>query len=222
MKNYKYILFDLDGTLTDPKEGITKSVAYALKSYGIEVEDLDSLCKFIGPPLKDSFVKYYGFSEEQGYEAVERYREYFRPYGVYENKVYDGVDKFLAELKVSGKRVILATSKPTVFAKVILEHFDLMKYFDVVCGSELDGARVKKGDVIAYALEQICSLEKLEVFDQSLAVMIGDREHDILGAKENGLDSIGVIYGYGDRPELEAARADYVVGTVEELRRLLA
>lgn len=215
MKNYKYIFFDLDGTLTDPKEGITKSVAYALKSYGIHVEDLDSLCKFIGPPLKDSFVKFYGFSEEQGYEAVEKYREYFRPYGVYENKVYEGVDKLLAELKARGKMIVLATSKPTVFANTILEHFDLMKYFDMVCGSELDGSRVKKGDVIAYALEQVT--EKDARFHKSQVVMIGDREHDILGAKENGLDSIGVLYGYGDRAEHEAAGADYIVETVEEL-----
>ena len=219
MKNYKYVLFDLDGTLTDPKEGITKSVAYALEAYGIHVEDLDSLCKFIGPPLKDSFVKFYGFSEEQGYEAVEKYREYFRPYGVYENKVYDGVDKLLTELKASGKMIILATSKPTVFANTILEHFDLMKYFDVVCGSELDGSRVKKGDVIAYALEQVA--EKDTGFDKSKAVMIGDREHDILGAKENGLDSIGVLYGYGDRAEHEAAGADYIVETVNELMSVL-
>lgn len=219
MKNYKYVLFDLDGTLTDPKEGITKSVAYALEAYGIHVEDLDSLCKFIGPPLKDSFVKFYGFSEEQGYEAVEKYREYFRPHGVYENKVYAGVDKLLAELKASGKMIILATSKPTVFANTILEHFDLMKYFDVVCGSELDGSRVKKGDVITYALEQVA--EKDTGFDKSKAVMIGDREHDILGAKENGLDSIGVLYGYGDRAEHEAAGADYIVETVEELIKTL-
>lgn len=219
MKNYKYVLFDLDGTLTDPKEGITKSVAYALEAYGIHVEDLDSLCKFIGPPLKDSFVKFYGFSEEQGYEAVEKYREYFRPHGVYENKVYAGVDKLLAELKASGKMTILATSKPTVFANTILEHFDLMKYFDVVCGSELDGSRVKKGDVITYALEQVA--EKDTGFDKSKAVMIGDREHDILGAKENGLDSIGVLYGYGDRAEHEAAGADYIVETVEELIKTL-
>lgn len=219
MKNYKYVLFDLDGTLTDQKEGITKSVAYALEAYGIHVEDLDSLCKFIGPPLKDSFVKFYGFSEEQGYEAVEKYREYFRPHGVYENKVYAGVDKLLAELKASGKMIILATSKPTVFANTILEHFDLMKYFDVVCGSELDGSRVKKGDVITYALEQVA--EKDTGFDKSKAVMIGDREHDILGAKENGLDSIGVLYGYGDRAEHEAAGADYIVETVEELIKTL-
>ena len=211
--NYKYILFDLDGTLTDPKLGITKSVAYALKSYGIEVEDLDSLLKFIGPPLKDSFVKYYGFSEEQGVEAVERYREYFKPYGIYENKVYDGVENMLAKLVKCGKKVILATSKPTVFANVILEHFNLKQYFTCVVGSELDGSRVKKGDVVAEALRQA------GVTDKSVAVMVGDREHDIFGAKENEIDSVGVLYGYGDRAELETARAGHVVESVEELLR---
>lgn len=211
--NYKYILFDLDGTLTDPKLGITKSVAYALKSYGIEVEDLDSLLKFIGPPLKDSFVKYYGFSEEQGVEAVERYREYFKPYGIYENKVYDGVENMLAKLVKCGKKVILATSKPTVFANVILEHFNLKQYFTCVVGSELDGSRVKKGDVVAEALRQA------GVTDKSVAVMVGDREHDIIGAKENEIDSVGVLYGYGDRTELETAGAGHVVESVEELLR---
>lgn len=215
MKEYNYILFDLDGTLTDPKVGITKSVAYALAKYGIQVDDLDSLCKFIGPPLKDSFVKYYGFSEEQGYEAVEMYREYFKPYGVYENKVYDGVDKLLAELAACGKKVILATSKPTVFAKVILEHFDLAKYFTAVVGSELDGTRVKKSEVVEEALRQSGAADKSE------AVMVGDREHDIFGAKENGIDCIGVLYGYGDRAEHETAGADYIVETVEELNQIL-
>ena len=213
--NYKYILFDLDGTLTDPKLGITKSVAYALKSYGIQVDDLDSLLKFIGPPLKDSFVKYYGFSEEQGAEAVEKYREYFKPYGIYENKVYDGVENMLAELVKCGKKVILATSKPTVFANMILEYFHLDKYFTCAVGSELDGSRVKKGEVITEALRQA------GVTDKSLAVMIGDREHDILGAKENGIDSIGVLYGYGDRDEHEAAGAGMIVESIEELLQYL-
>ena len=213
--NYKYILFDLDGTLTDPKLGITKSVAYALKSYGIQVDDLDSLLKFIGPPLKDSFVKYYGFSEEQGAEAVEKYREYFKPYGIYENKVYDGVENMLAELVKCGKKVILATSKPTVFANMILEYFHLDKYFTCAVGSELDGSRVKKGEVITEALRQA------GVTDKSLAVMIGDREHDILGAKENGIDSIGVLYGYGDRAEHEAAGAGMIVESIEELLQYL-
>ncbi len=214
-KEYQYILFDLDGTLTDPKEGITKSVAYALKYYGIQVDDLDELCKFIGPPLKDSFMVYYGFDDEKATEAVEKYREYFRPYGVYENKVYPGVKNLLEHLKQCGKTVILATSKPTVFADVILEHFGLKRYFDVIVGSELDGSRVKKGDVIAYALEQA------GMTDKSQAVMIGDREHDIIGAKENGLDSIGVLYGYGSMEEFEACGADCIAENVEKLWLIL-
>ncbi len=219
MNTKKYILFDLDGTLTDPKEGITKSVAYALKYYGIPVEDLDTLCKFIGPPLTDSFENYYGFDKEQAIEAVEKYREYFKPYGVYENKVYDGVDNLLCRLKESGKVIVLATSKPTVFAKVILEHFGLMKYFDIVVGSELDGSRVTKGDVVAYALEQLSAKVAKDgmVFDKSEAVMVGDREHDIIGAKQNGLESIGVLYGYGCVEEFEEYGAEQVAVSVEEL-----
>ena len=144
MRDYKYILFDLDGTLTDPKEGITKSVAYALKHFGIDVEDLDTLCKFIGPPLKDSFMQYYGLSEDDAHLAVEKYREYFEPCGMFQNKVYDGVENLLKELKTSGKEIVLATSKPGVYAQKILEHFHLDSYFSYVAGSELDGRRVKK------------------------------------------------------------------------------
>lgn len=212
MRDYRYILFDLDGTLTDPKEGITKSVAYALQSFGIEVENLDELCKFIGPPLKESFMKYYGLSEAEGDLAVEKYREYFEPCGIFQNKVYDGVENLLKELTTRGKQVILATSKPAVYAKKILEHFHLDSYFSYVAGSELDGTRVKKGDVIAYALE------KAGVSERSEAVMIGDREHDIIGAKEQGLSCIGVLYGYGSREEFEQYGADCIVQTVSELR----
>lgn len=215
MRDYQYILFDLDGTLTDPKVGITKSVAYALNYYGIKVEELDSLCKFIGPPLKDSFMKYYGFDEMKAEEAVEKYREYFRPHGVYENRVYDGIEHLLRCLKEHGKTVVLATSKPTVFAETILKHFDLYHFFDYVAGSKLDGTRVKKGDVIAYALEQA------EITDKSQAIMAGDREHDIIGAKENRLDAIGVLYGYGCREEFDRNGADEVVATVKELENIL-
>lgn len=216
MKQYQYIFFDLDGTLTEPKVGITKSVAYALKYYGIHVEDLDTLCPFIGPPLKDSFMKYYGFDDAKAEEAVEKYREYFRPYGIYENEMYEGVDNLLKQLKECGKTIVLATSKPTVFAEIILKHFGLRSYFDCVVGSELDGTRVKKGDVIAYALEEI------GVTDKSKVVMIGDRDNDILGAKENGLDCIGVLYGHGSREELQTAGADAIVETVEELSSSLS
>lgn len=216
MGQWKYIFFDLDGTLTDPKVGITKSVAYALKSFEIEVEDLDSLCKFIGPPLKESFMKYYGLNSEEGDKAVEIYREYFRPHGVYENAVYEGIPELMASLCNEGKRLVLASSKPTVFVETILEHFDLRKYFEVVVGSELDGTRVIKAEVIAYALEQA------GITDKSQVVMIGDREHDVIGAKENGVASIGVTYGYGSREEHEACNADVIVESVSELGNVLS
>lgn len=215
MKKYHYILFDLDGTLTDPKEGITKSVAYALRFFGIEVEDLDSLCKFIGPPLKESFMRFYGFDEEKAELAVEKYREYFAPVGLFQNKVYEGVEKLLQNLRASGKDIILATSKPTVYARQILEHFGLDSYFMLIAGSELDGRRVKKGDVIAYALESA------GVTDKEKAVMVGDREHDMIGAKENGIDAAGVLFGYGSMEEFRQCGADYILETVEELEELL-
>ena len=209
------ILFDLDGTLTDPGEGITNSVAYALKKYNIEVSDRSELYKFIGPPLKDSFMKYYGFDEAKAEEAIAYYREYFKDIGIFENKVYEGTEHMLRKLHGNGKRLVLATSKPEEFAIRILEHFGLKKYFAVVAGASMDSSRSKKGDVIAYAIS-LC-----EDFSKDTAVMIGDREHDIIGAKENGLKSIGVLYGYGDENELKTADADYIVSTTEDILKLI-
>lgn len=209
------ILFDLDGTLTDPGEGITNSVAYALRKYGIEVSDRSELYKFIGPPLKDSFMKYYGFDEDKAEEAIAYYREYFRDTGIFENRVYEGVEDMLRGLHANGKRIVLATSKPEEFAIRILEHFGLRKYFTVVAGASMDSSRSKKGDVIAYAIS-LC-----ESFEKYTAVMVGDREHDIIGAKENGLKSIGVLYGYGDEKELKTAGADYIVSSPIEVLLLI-
>lgn len=208
---YKYILFDLDGTLTDPGEGITNSAAYALEKKGITVGDRSILYSFIGPPLSESFAKYYGFSYSEALECVELYREYFADRGIFENMVYDGVPQMLEALKKQGKILILATSKPEIFAKRILDRFDLAKYFDFVAGATMDESRNKKGDVIRYALE----LGQVE--NTSEAIMIGDRKHDILGAKENGLASVGVLYGYGDRAEHEAAGADHIAQAVEDI-----
>lgn len=207
----KYILFDLDGTLTDPMVGITKSVQYALRAYGIEEPDLRALCPFIGPPLKDSFMNYYGFSETQAQEAIGKYREYFGVTGIFENQVYDGMEEMLRRLKADGRHLLVATSKPEEFAERILEHFHLRQYFDHVCGASMDEKRVKKGEVIAYALET-AGLE-----DPAEAVMVGDREHDVIGARENHMDCVGVLFGYGSREELEAAGAVTTVATVEEL-----
>lgn len=211
----KYILFDLDGTLTDPMVGITRSVQHALRAYGIEEEDLKKLYPFIGPPLKDSFMKYYGFPEAQAEEAIEKYREYFRVTGIFENKVYDGIEDMLRELKARDGILLVATSKPEEFAMQILEHFHLSQYFDYVCGASMDEKRVKKGEVIGYALE------RAGIGQVDEAVMVGDREHDVIGAHENGMDCVGVLFGYGSREELEEAGAGETAGTVEELQEIL-
>lgn len=210
-----YILFDLDGTLTDPMVGITKSVRHALRAYGIDPPGLEALCPFIGPPLKDSFMKYCGFPEARAEEAIGKYREYFAETGIFENQVYDGVEDMLRRLKAKGKTLLVATSKPEEFARRILEHFHLDRYFDYVCGASMDEKRVKKGDVIAYALETA------GVRDVTEAVMVGDREHDVIGARENHMDCIGVLFGYGSREELEDAGAAVTAASVEELAELL-
>lgn len=215
MKKYNTVLFDLDGTLTDPAVGITNSVMHALNKYGITVDDRRELYKFIGPPLHESFEKFYGFSRKEALQAVEYYREYYKDKGIYENVVYDGVETMLKSLYESGKKIILATSKPEIFAKEILRHFNLEKYFYYSAGANLDGSRTDKAEVIEYAL---C---EGKVEDKSAAVMVGDREHDIIGANKNGIDSIGVLFGYGDRAELEAAGADYIAETVENLTEIL-
>lgn len=212
MKKYNVILFDLDGTITDPGIGITNSVAYALKKHGITVEDRAELYKFIGPPLHLSFEEYYGLD---GQQAVEEYREYYRDKGIYENVVYSGVEAMLKKLNEAGKKVILATSKPEIFAREILRYFNLADYFYYAAGANLDGTLTDKAEVIAYALAEG------GVTDKSTVLMVGDRKHDIIGAKKNGIDSMGVLYGYGSREELEAAGADYIAATVEEITEML-
>lgn len=211
-----YILFDLDGTLTDPGEGITNSVAYALERYGITVEHRSELYRFIGPPLVDSFMEFYGFPEEQAKEAVEVYREYFSTQGWAENAVYEGIEPLLADLVGAGKILLLATSKPLVFAERILNHFGLAKYFTVVHGSPLHAPKgYGKADVIREALAAA------GVTDLQTAVMVGDRHHDIDGAKAAGIASVGVLYGYGNRAELEQAGADAIASDPEALRAIL-
>lgn len=211
----KYLLFDLDGTLTDPMEGITNSVAYALDSFGIHVEDRTTLLPFIGPPLADSFEEFYHFSHEKALDAVDKYREYFSDRGIFENKVYDGILPMLKTLKEDGRINIMATSKPTVYARRIAEKFGIAAYLDDLQGSELDGTRVRKADVIRYALSE----NKIE--DLSDVIMVGDRKHDILGAHEVGIQAVGVLFGYGSREELTEAGADYLVDDVEELLHFL-
>lgn len=214
----KYLLFDLDGTLTDPKVGITTCVQYALKSFGIEEPDLDKLESFIGPPLRDSFMKFYGFTAEQAKEAVEKYRERFRDTGIFENEVYPGIPYMLRNLKNNGMHLAVASSKPKVYVDRILEHFHLDQFFDVVVGSELDGKREEKAEVINEALRLLFQekpVKKEEVY------MIGDRSFDVEGAKALNIESVGVTYGYGSKEELKAAKADYIVGSVKELEKFL-
>ena len=213
---YQTLLFDLDGTLTNPALGITNSLAYALEKFNIEVTDKKELYRFIGPPLQDSFENFYHFSKEDSLKAVDFYRDYFRHKGLYENEVYQGIPDLLERLKAQGKKLLVATSKPEEFARQILKHFELFDYFDLVAGASMDGSRRLKGDVIAHALTSA------QVSDLSAAIMIGDREHDIIGAKKNGLDAIGVLYGFENREELKKAGATYIATNVEELQgRLL-
>lgn len=211
----KYVLFDLDGTLTDSREGIIHSIEYMLAFYGIGVKDRESLLPWLGPPLKDSLMKYHGFEEKAALEGVEKYREYFDQKGIFENQVYEGVEDMLRCLKEKGHILLVATSKPETAAMRVLEHFGLSKYFAYIGGATLDDSRVKKGDVIRYVLENC------KVREKEQAIMVGDREHDVWGAKENGLESVGVLYGYGPRRELSDAGADYLVETPRELVGLL-
>lgn len=208
---FQYILFDLDGTLTDAAPGITNSIKYALKKLGINEPDERKLRTCLGPPLITSFTEIFGLTEKDALRAVEYYREYFRPYGIFENEVYKGIPQLLKKLKEQDKTLIVATSKPEPFAVKIIDHFELNEYFDLVAGSNLDNTRSKKSQVIEYALET------LGITDRAKAVMIGDRKHDIIGAKETGLRSIGVLYGYAAVNELEQAGADFIAKTPEDI-----
>ena len=211
MKNYSTILFDLDGTLTDPQVGITKSVQYALGRMGIEAPSQEKLIHFIGPPLAMSFREFYGMDQAQAAQAVQYYREYFSQTGIFENAVYVGIPELLGKLRSAGKTLAVATSKPHVFAHQILQHFSLADFFAFVSGSNLDGSRVEKAEVIEYAMAT------LNVSCPEDVLMIGDRKHDIIGAKLNRIDSLAVSYGYGSRVELSSNEPTYLVDTVEEI-----
>ena len=212
---YENIFFDLDGTLTDSGEGIMNSVQYALKKFGIEERDRERLRLFIGPPLIDSFIRYYGFDHDMAVKGVEYYREYFAPKGIYENRPYDGIPEMMQALKDEGKKLYLATSKPEPYATEIVRHFGLLGFLDGLYGSTMTEERTKKDEVIAYALEKT-GIDKSEV------IMVGDRNHDIIGAKVNGVFSVGVLFGYGSREELTEAGADVIVETVNDLRNILS
>lgn len=212
---YKTIIFDLDGTLTASEEGITKCIQYALSKLGVDEPDLKKLYKFIGPPLVPAFMEHYGFDEPTARQALIFYRERFLAKGIYENKVYDGIVPLLKALKEKGAVLCLATTKPEPQAMEVLRHFDLLSYFDVVAGSNLDETVVEKPDVMRLAISEVSD------YTPETAVMVGDRKFDIEGAKVHKIDSIGVLYGHGGKEELQTAGADYIVDSVEGLKNLL-
>jgi len=211
MKSYKHILFDLDGTLTDPAEGITKCIAYALEAKGVHTPDLNSLKPLIGPPLKDTFMHTYGFEEKEALACVDKYRERFATQGLYENLLFDGIPELLEGLKSKDYKVYLATSKPEIFAHKILQHFAIDSYFDFAGGSALDDSRPTKTSVIQYVLN------KAKLIDQQHCIMIGDRKHDLIGARETGMDAIAVLYGYGSEEELMKEKPTYLLHSVDDL-----
>lgn len=218
---FEYILFDLDGTLTDPKLGITSSVQYALGALGIEEPSLDKLEPFIGPPLADSFREFYGLNEEQIVTAIAKYRERFQDKGIYENEIYPGIDAMLAALKADGKKLAIASSKPTPFVERILDYFAIRVYFDVIIGSNMDGTRSKKEEVVEEALRQLVPAGMTPAQKKVAVAMVGDRRFDIEGAKEHGITSVGVTFGYAPEGELEQAGADFIVDTVDALSEVL-
>lgn len=213
---FEYLLFDLDGTLTDPFEGITKCVKYALSACGIDEADRANLKRFIGPPLIYSFMTFYGLSEEKAAFAVSKYRERFSDVGWRENKIFDGIADMLSDLKSAGYKILLATSKPEHYAKKIIEYFEIDKYFNIVTGATLDGSINEKHEVIAE-----CFRRAGEDMTSDNSLMIGDRKHDILGAKRFNMQSLGVRIGYAEAGELEAAGADYIVDDIKGLRDFL-
>ncbi|PAE31569.1 HAD family hydrolase [Bacillus sp. 7884-1] len=214
MDKYKVILFDLDGTLSDPKVGITKSVQYALQKMDIVEPDIDKLECFIGPPLQVSFAEHYNFDDENIQKSIDFYRERFKEKGMFENELYSNISLLLKSLKEQQFTLVVATSKPTVFSEKILKYFNIDQYFDLVVGSNLDGTRTSKTEIIQYILDKYNEY-KLDNF-----IMIGDRKHDIIGANNTGIDSIGVTYGYGSFDELSHSNPKYIVKSVEELTEL--
>lgn len=215
MKKYKIILFDLDGTLSDPKVGITKSVQYALQKMGIDEPNIDKFESFIGPPLQVSFADFYNFDEENTQKAINFFRERFKEKGIFENVLYSNIQLLLNSLKERQFTLVVATSKPTIFSEKILKFFNIDHYFELVVGSNLDGTRTSKTEIIQYILDKYNNY-KLDDF-----IMIGDRKHDIIGANNTGIDSIGVTYGYGSIDELDQANPTYIVRCVDQLMGIL-
>ncbi|MBO7090719.1 MAG: HAD hydrolase-like protein, partial [Victivallales bacterium] len=210
-----YIFFDLDGTLTDPAEGITNSVMYALRHFGIEVTDRKELYPFIGPPLSDSYAKYYGFTAEQSEKGVNLFREYFREKGIFENMPYPGMPELLEKLHQLGCKLVVTSSKPQLFVERILDHFDMAKYFHAVCGATMDEKTSRKPIIIRNALD-ICPEA-----GANNTIVVGDHALDVIGAHENGLPACAVLYGYGADEEIATAKPEYTAHTVADVRSCL-
>lgn len=210
---FQYILFDLDGTLTDPGEGITKSIRYAFESYGYPVKSLEELQVYIGPPLKEEFMARLGVKEEQAAAIAAKFRERYNEIGWKENHPIAGMPEALAALKGSGRKLAVATSKPFPTAKRVLDYFDLTKYFDVICGSNPDGSNGAKWIIVDRALRELGVTEETK----AQAVMVGDRKHDIIGGQKNGLITVGLTMGYGSREEFADAGVSFVADSAEEL-----
>ncbi|OLS37033.1 phosphoglycolate phosphatase [Alkalihalophilus pseudofirmus] len=215
MNPYKVVLFDLDGTLSDPKAGITKSVQYALEKMNKAVPDEEKLESFIGPPLHVSFSEYCGFDEWHTQTAINYYRERFKRAGMYENELYEGIPHLLHTLNNQRFKLVVATSKPTVFAEKILTYFAIDHYFELIVGSQLDGSRSSKAEIIQFILDHYSEFEREEF------VMIGDREHDLIGANQTGIESIAVTYGYGSFEELMACQPTYLAESVAGVKNVL-
>lgn len=215
MKEYKYVAFDLDGTLTDPESGLTSGFAYALTKMGIDYGDKKNLRRFIGPPLKAEFCAVYALTDSEAEECVRLFREYFSVYGWWDNKLYAGVPEMLSRLKTSGKKLLLATSKPEIFAKKILRLFDIEKYFDFIGGATLDHTRVEKSEVLNY------SLDSFGAEDREACILVGDRIYDAQGARACSIDSIGVLYGHGSEEEISSSGFTYIAKTVSDIAKIL-
>lgn len=215
MKKYKYLLFDLDGTITDSFESVANCFTYALNHFGVEVKNISELRPALGPPLKDSFMNLYGFDEEKADMAVEKYRERYKIYNTLENKLYPGIEAVLSGLRDAGYKLILATSKPEEYAIKILKYFNLDIYFYDISGASFNESRSEKEDVLKYLIEK----NRIENLD--LAVMIGDRKYDLEAAQLLGIDAIGVLYGYGDEEELSSYKNVFLAPTPEMLYNYL-
>lgn len=209
--NYDLILFDLDGTLTDPTSGLCRSYRYALEKMGVDYGTYESLSRYIGPPLVSTWMEEYGFSKEEAEHALALFREFFGEHGWHDNRLFEGVGSVLATLRAAGKRISLATSKPSIYAEKILDLFDLTRYFDFIGAADLVGTRDEKWEVIEYVLEQFPDVPRERV------VIVGDRRFDCEGARRTGISALGVLYGCGSREELEAAGFDMLCERVEDI-----